>query len=186
MTTDYVFPAIYEFEHLNELDSVHTRRLFFPGGTSAGGSDGINVHVIPHNGVDWVGTFASGRLGSNASTGVWTTPNPTKLCIISQGQGYIVDALSPGACEPLPIFPIFAVRSSAKHRLLIFASYTELLAYGVMGVIWRTKRLSWDGLKLTSMTEDQLCGHFWDIRSESEQSFTVDLATGNDNGDIES
>ncbi|CAH2408761.1 hypothetical protein MES5069_70379 [Mesorhizobium escarrei] len=84
--------------------------------------------------------------------------------------------------ESLTIVPVIAVRSSVKYRLLIFVNNTELLAIGVNGEAWRTERISWDNLKLTTMTYDTICGVFWDIQTESEQGFTVDLATGTHSG----
>jgi hypothetical protein len=182
MMIETPFSHAFEFELVSELRSNHTKRLFYPGAIESGGHDGLNVHVIPHESDEWIGTFAFGHFGPKAITGICTTPSPTKLCVIAEGQAYLVDVVNPEACDSLRIIPVLAVRSSAKHRLLIFASHTELLAVGVDGIAWRKARLSWDSMKLTSMNDDKLCGVFWDIRSESEQGFTVDLATGRHTG----
>lgn len=182
MTAEHPFPAEYELECLEELRAGCNRRFFLPGGTSDGGHDGINVQVTPHDGPEWVGTFASGHFGSRTIAGLWTTPNRYSFCAVVEGQGYIVDVRDPQKCEAVPIVPVLAVRSSVKHQLLIFANHTELLAYGSAGIAWRTRRLSWDSLKLTTMSNDVLYGVFWDIRSESEQSFMVNLADGTHTG----
>jgi hypothetical protein len=173
-----LFPAAFGFERLSELPSRCVKRLFYPEANATGGHDGINVHIIPNQGEEWIGTFASGGFGPNTVSEVCSTPNPTKLCVIAEGQGYIVDVEHTDSWESVPIIPVLAVCSSAKHRLLIFANHTELVALGAEGIAWRTARLSWDSLKLTSMSEDELCGVFWDIRSDSQQSFTVNLENG--------
>jgi hypothetical protein len=72
-----------------------------------------------------------------------------------------------------------------KHGIIVFANFTELVAYGSQGLKWRTKRLTWDSMKVVEVTDDLLKGEFWDIRSESTQGFTVDLATGNHEGGID-
>lgn len=177
-----LFPVAFEFERLGELPASRVKRLFYPGATAAGGRDGLNVRVIPHRGEEWIGTFAAGGFGPKAVTEVCSTPNLNKLCVIAEGQGYIVDVEHPECCDSVPIFPVLALRRSTKHRLLIFANHTELLAVGDDGVAWRTTRLSWGSMKLTSMSEDELFGVFWDIRSESEQSFTVNLGNGTHTG----
>jgi hypothetical protein len=182
MMSTNLFPAAYEFERLAELPASRAKRLFYPGATAIGGRDGLNIHIIPHGGEEWIGTFAAGGFGPKSVTEVCHTPNPNKLCVVSEGQGYVLDVRHPKSCDSVPIFPVLALRSSAKHRLLIFANHTELLALGEQGVAWRTARLSWDSLKLTSMTDDELSGVFWDIRSESEQSFKVNLANGTHTG----
>lgn len=182
MMTEKSFPAAFEVELLNELRPSRNKRLFYPGAVETGGHDGLNLHVIPHEGEEWIGTFAFGGFRPRSITGVYTTPNPAKLCVIAEGQAYIVDVVHPKSCDILPIIPVLAVRSSAKHRLLIFANHTELLAIGIDGIVWKTARLSWDNMKLTSMNDDNIFGVFWDIRSESEMGFTVDLATGSHSG----
>lgn len=178
MTIEQPFPSAFELEVLSELSSGNTKRLFYPGAVASGGHDGLSVRVVPHEGEAWIGTFASGRFGHKTTTGVFATPDPTKLCVVVEGLAYIVDVANPEEHESAPIVPVIAVRSSAKYRLLIFANHTELLAIGVNGIAWRTKRLSWDSLKLAAMTDDTLSGVFWDIQSESEQGFTVNLADG--------
>lgn len=172
------FPTDFGFEVLNELASDNSRRLFFPGAGHLGGRDGLNIRVIPSDAEAWIGTFSFGRFGSKAVTGVFATPNPKKLCVVAKGQAYIVNVISPQDHECLSIIPVLDVRASLKHGLLIFANHTELLAMGSNGVAWRTGRLAWDSLRLTSMTDEILYGVFWDIQTESEQSFSVNLADG--------
>jgi hypothetical protein len=67
----------------------------------------------------------------------------------------------------------------------VFANFTEMLAYGEAGVKWRTKRLTWDGLKIVAVGDRTLIGEYWDIRAEAMQRFEVDLATGAARGGIE-
>lgn len=181
MITD-MFLAAFEFERLAELPTNPIKRLFYPGATSIGGRDGVHVHVTPHRGDEWIGVFAAGSSGQTAVTELCRTPNPKKLCVVANGQGYIVDAEHPELWDNVPIFPVLALRGSSKHQLLIFANHTEILAFGAGGIAWRTARLSWDSMTLTSMGEDEVSGVFWDIRSESEQSFTVNLLDGTHSG----
>src|SRR5690606_29175711 len=95
------------------------RRLFYPEGSEKGGHDGLNLHVAPYESEEWIGTFAFGGFGPRSITGVYTTPNPAELCVIAEGQAYRVDVRYPQTCDCLSIVPVLAVRSSAKHRLLI-------------------------------------------------------------------
>ena len=74
--------------------------------------------------------------------------------------------------------------NSAGHTdraqgVIVFANFTELVAYGPTGIRWRTKRLAWDSLKITEVTDTIIKGEFWDIRSDANSNFVVDLATGN-------
>lgn len=178
MITSYPFPLHCEPKILSELVPSNIKHFYYPGAIESGGHDGLTVRVNPNKGDAWIGTFASGKFGPKTVSGIFSTPDPARLCVVSEGQAYIVDVTSPTVYETLPLIPIIAVRDSEKHQLLIFANHTELLAIGSNGIAWRTERLSWDGLRLTQITDDVICGTFWDIQTESEQSFTVDLATG--------
>jgi len=184
MIIEQPFPSSFKFEVLSELRAANPRRWFYPGANESGGQDGVNVQIVPSEGEKWIGTFAFGRFGAKSITGVFTTPNPDELCVVSEGQAFMVDATRPKKWESLPIIPVIAVRSSKEQQLLIFANHTELLAIGDNGIAWRTGRLSWDSLKLTGITNEAIHGVFWDIQTESEQSFSVDLVTGAHSGGV--
>jgi hypothetical protein len=50
--------------------------------------------------------------------------------------------------------------------------------------VWKTKRLTWDSMEITEVTDAFIKGEFWDIRREATANFTVDLATGLHQGGI--
>jgi len=99
-------------------------------------------------------------------------------------KGYLVSASTPTTWEPICVTPIIDVRSILIHRVIVFANFTELVAYGQTGTKWRTKRLTWDSLKITEVTDAFIKGEFWDIRREEMASFVVDLETGAHTGGI--
>ncbi|NNC03913.1 hypothetical protein HJC10_13795 [Corallococcus exiguus] len=69
--------------------------------------------------------------------------------------------------------------------IVVFAGLTEMVAYGAEGLRWRTKRLSWDGLKIVRVTEHAIIGEYWDMRTGATRTFEVDLATGAQKGGVE-
>lgn len=178
---DSSFAATFGLEILMDL-SGQGLRYFYPGAVDVGGRDGINVRVSPAHGENWTATFAFGRFGPKSVTGLFTTPNPSMFCVISEGQAYLVSSTDPSVYECLSLVPVLEVRSSVKHQLLIFANHTELVAVGANGIAWRTARLSWDNLKLTTMSDDTIEGAFWDIQTESERTFRVSLSDGSHTG----
>lgn len=70
------------------------------------------------------------------------------------------------------------VRSIKQQEIIVFANYTELLAYDKFGIKWRTERLAYDGFKIIEVTDSYLKGEFWNIRNEANDIFEVDLVTG--------
>jgi hypothetical protein len=184
--TDFAFAANYECEILEELPGAGAiNRLFFPGGCSSGGADGILVRVTPATGDPWIGTFAFGDHGPKGVSRVLAMPDPDKLCVVAMGAGYIVSVSHPQNWAPIEATPVIAIRVIPKRELVVFANLTELLAYGPEGVRWRTRRLSWDDLNLIEVTEQSIIGEYWDLPSAAIRRFGVELASGASRGGID-
>jgi hypothetical protein len=183
-TIDTTFAHLYECEQLIESPKLSSPHFYYPGASTQGGRDGILVRVRPEKGEPWLGTFAFGQEASKSASGILSMPSPHQFCVVATGAGYIVAANVPTTWEAVQATPIIDVRSVRAQGLIVFATYTNLVAYGRTGLKWRTKRLSWDNLKITEVTDTFIKGEFWDIRSEAMDTFTVDLATGNHQGGI--
>jgi hypothetical protein len=179
---DRTFAHEYECEVQPNLDGREGKRYYFPGATSSGGQDGITVRVVPHQAEPWIGTFAFGKIVPNGLSGVFTTPNTKRLLVVAKGDGYLITTDNPEQWERVATIPTTDVRSIEKQEIMVLASFTNLVAYNHAGVFWKTKQLSWDNLKIVSVTELELTGEFWDIRTESKQRFIVDLKTGTASG----
>lgn len=183
--SDFTFPADYKCEVLEEIPGSGTLdRHFFPEGQTMGGADGVLVRVSPATGEPWIGTFAFGRYGPKGASMVLSMPDPAKLCVVARGAGYIVSASDPQIWERIGVVPIIAVRAIPEVGIVVLANFTELLAYGLEGVRWRTERLSWDSLNLIEVTEHSIIGEYWDIREDGMRRFEVDLASGTSRGGI--
>lgn len=186
MQVTMTFPTNYQCDLLEELPQPEgVRHLYFPGATTVGGADGVLIRVEPTSHATWIGTFAYGKLSPKGVTNVFSMPDPNCLCVVARGQGYMVPASEPTTYQDVAFHPIMDVRILPKHGLIVFANFTELLAYDASGIRWRTKRLAWDSLKITEVTEDIIRGEFWDIRSEQSSSFVVNLQTGDHQGGAE-
>lgn len=181
---DTTFPHSYTCEWLSETPGVALAHYYYPGATRNGGRDGVLVEVRPDHGQGWLGTFAFGRVTPKGVSGIFTLPDPNRFCVVSKGEGYIVSAAAPMAWEAVLATPIIDVRPVQARGIIVFASFTELVSYGPTGVDWRTKRLAWDNLRITEVTDTFVKGEYWDIRSGATASFVVDLATGAHQGGI--
>ena len=174
MIFDLELPHEYELgiedELLNGLDV-----RYFSESDSQSGSDGIIVKVGGASKRSWLGIFA---FGMGTFSGVFAMPEKKTFCTVSRGIGYIVPVEFPEFWKMAECFPIVDVRVSVKHNIVIFADCTGLIAYGEMGLLWRTNRLAFDGLKITGITGNFVVGEYFDIRTEKIESFRVDLFNG--------
>jgi hypothetical protein len=124
-------------------------------------------------------TFALGFADPSLPHGIWSCPNPEELCAIAGGYAYIVQAENPAQWLQIPYRPVASVHPIAEHDLLIFTSFHRLWALGPKGHAWETARLSWEGIRVTEIADRKLHGFGWDIQTDAEVAFTVDLTTGN-------
>jgi hypothetical protein len=172
----------FDCKHLDELPSAPWRHYYFPGGTAESGGDGHIVQVVPHSNESWIGTFAFGNLSPKGKSGLYTWPDPEILCVVSQGQGYLVHVDEPTNYEMIRVDPVLDLIPVAARKIVVFANYTELIAYGKSGPEWVTDRLSWEGIKLIRVTTDYIEGEVWDPRVEANVGFKVDLSNGRHEG----
>ncbi len=173
------FPHHYPIRERTELPtSDPLPRYYYPGASREGGRDGLLLEIHPDAGAPWLGVFAFGHVSPKGVSGVFTTPNPHRLCVVARGGGYLVSADDPTSWEPVKATPVLDVRPVRAQRLLVFADYTEPMAYGEAGLRWRTGRLAWDGLTITEVTDKSIRGEFWDPPKGTTGTFSVDLETG--------
>lgn len=180
---DESFPRNYECEPLDEMTSGE--RFYYPGASTQGGGDGPIVRVIPYSGDPWVGVFAFGKNApKDGATGVFTFLDPDVVCVVAHGDGYLVQVDNPRDWKAIEVYPICIVMPVVSRNIIVFANHTELTALGRSGAVWKTKRLAWNEMKITRVTDDFIEGETWDIRSEEDVSFRVDVSTGEHTGGI--
>ena len=126
---------------------------------------------------------ALGFADPSMPTGLYSCPNPQELCAVAGGYAYIVDAAAPERCTHIALRPVVEVLPLPDHALLLFAGFHSILAWGREGRAWQTARLSWEGLRLidiraTADGTSQLHGLGWNMHTDKEVEFVVDLSTG--------
>jgi hypothetical protein len=115
-------------------------------------------------------------------TGLFSCPNPDELCAIAGGYAYIIDTIAPERSTHIPLKPVAAIKPLATHNLLLFAGFHSILAWSTQGQAWQTQRLSWEGIRITSIEGNTLHGTGWNLLTDQEVPFTVDLLTGHHQG----
>lgn len=137
------------------------------------------LSVVPDRCSPWTGTFDAGPEGLSE---VCATPNPDVVCVVAKGQGYWVPVDHPAKYEAIPSMPIINVFSSTEHGIIVFQDHTRLVGYEKSGFLWKTERLTWDGLEIDEVTDSQIKGTGWDSPQDCRVAFSVDLFTGQSEG----
>src|SRR4030067_33189 len=103
--------------------------------------------------------------------------------VVGGGDAFFVGVSSPRSCAEVPSVPIIDVLAIHDPPLLLLESLTDLSAVGRGGLAWSTARISWDGMKILSVSSRTLMGQAWDPGTGTFKDFSVNPRHGiNDAG----
>jgi hypothetical protein len=145
-----------------------------PGEEDALARGALWLDIKPANAGNFLAQCALGFAGLGVATGVWPTPDPDALLAMAGGYGYRIDTTAPDQSRLLPLRPVVSVHPTPNalvltgfHTLYILEANTE----------WESRRLSWEGLTITSIEDNKVHGTGWHMRTDRELPFTLNLAT---------
>jgi hypothetical protein len=134
--------------------------------------------VRPAGGGQYLVTCALGFRDPTMPTGVFGCPDADQICAVAGGYAYVASAATPETCVQVGMKPVVEVHEAVLAGLLLFVGFHTILAWGRAGVVWETGRLSWEGVRVTTVTRDEAVGLGWDLRGDVEVEFRVDLRDG--------
>jgi hypothetical protein len=164
-----------------------SRHFIYPAAVEEVERGALEVLIQPmlvhrDGGAAFLATCALGFRDPAAPTGIWAMPDPDWLCAISGGYAYLIDVAAPERFVHLryrPVLEVLPAPLGDGHRdLILFAGHTSVLAWGRDGEAWESPRLSWEGLTHLRVDGDVLRGEGWDMRTDKDLPFALDLATG--------
>ena len=151
------------------------------------------------SGQPFLATCALGFRDPAVPTGIWSMPHPDCLCAVSGGYAYLIDTMRPEQFTMLRYRPVLDVlpyapdsfrrlpenlRSAAEKQhslsdgLLLFVSHHSAMAWGRDGEVWESDRLSWEGITNLRIEGNLLRGEGWDLTTDKDLPFALDLETG--------
>ena len=178
-TVDLTFAHEWTAEILEARPLILPRRQFvYPKQAEEVERGALEVMVRPVGAEPFLGTFALGFSDPAAPTGLWSCPDAKWMCAVSGGYAYLVNTEQPEEFAQVEYRPVLEVRALKEQELLLFAGHYALAAWGMRGKAWQTGRLSWEGLQITAIEGRWLRGVGWDMRTDRDVPFKIDLETG--------
>jgi hypothetical protein len=74
--------------------------------------------------------------------------------------------------------PVLEVRAAVEAGLLLFVGHHGILAWGAGGQAWKSEKLSDEGVTVSFIEGGLLHGRGWNMMTDKETRFTLDLKTG--------
>lgn len=138
----------------------------------------LEVLVRPEGAQAFLATCALGFRDPAAPTGLWSTPNSNELCAVSGGYAYMIDTTAPERFTMISYRPVLQVLSAVAQGLMLFVGHHSILAWGAQGQAWESEKLSDEGVSVSGFANGVLRGSGWEVLSDLEQPFALDLRTG--------
>jgi hypothetical protein len=156
------------------------RHFVYPASAEEVERGALEVLVRPasQSAQPFLATCALGFNDPAAPTGLWSAPNPLEFCAVSGGYAYILDTTEPENFTMIAYRPVLQVLAATADNLLLFVGHHSILAWGLHGQAWESKKLSDEGITIASIEPRTLHGRGWDLLTDKENPFTLDLSTG--------
>jgi hypothetical protein len=157
-----------------------SRHFVYPRDVEEVERGALEVFIRPHAPAEqpFLATCALGFRDPAAPTGLWSTPNPVEICAVSGGYAYLIDTTAPQRFTMIPYRPVLEVRPLLANDLLLFVGHHDLLAWGRDGEAWQSEKLSDEGVTISSIKGNLLHGQGWNLMTDKETPFALDLETG--------
>lgn len=126
----------------------------------------------------FLATCALGFRDPAVPSGLWSAPKPEEICAVAGGYAYLIDATAPERFAMIPYRPVLAIWPAVAEGLLLFVGHHSILAWGRDGQAWESEKLSDEGVTIAGIEKGVLRGVGWEMRTDREKPFAVDLRTG--------
>jgi hypothetical protein len=181
------FPHDWGVEVLKTPPLIAPARQFVYPQQIAGEEDtlargALQLMVRPASGGTFLATCALGFTNPAMPTGVFACPNPKEMCAVAGGYAYVVDTVQPERSTHVALKPVVEVLPLLAQGLLLFVGFHSIMAWERHGLAWESARLSWEGVRITSIDGDVLHGMGWNLMTDQEVAFSLDLLTGRHRG----
>lgn len=177
---DLTFPHAWRAEILAARPAILPARHFvYPHAVEEVERGALEVMVRPDpSGAPFLATCALGFRDPVVPSGIWATPNPLEICAVSGGYAYMIDTTAPERFTMLPYRPVLQVLPAMSDGLLLFVSHRSVLAWSVQGEAWQSPKLSDEGVTIVAIQNGNLRGLGWNMTTDKETAFTLELQTG--------
>lgn len=165
------------FRIVDGLPTSGPLALGFPEEFARLGREGLVVEFESPRGT-WTGNFERGLGGLDLAR---AHPNGRDVVVLSRGDCWIVDPERRSANQILGAVEALLDVEDPPGFVLNCQGIT-LARIGPAGLLWRTRRLSWDGFDRLEIAGGELTGVAWSAPEDRWIPFEVDLRTGRSNG----
>jgi hypothetical protein len=180
VTVDMSFPRHWQAEVLPARPVIlPARHYVYPRQAEEVERGALEVMVRPvDDAQQFLATCALGFRDAAVPTGLWSTPKPEEICTVAGGYAYLIDTTAPERFTMIPYRPVLRVMPAVDAGLLLFVGHRSILAWGCDGQAWESEKLSDEGVTITAIEGLVMRGSGWQLLTDKETAFAIDLRSG--------
>ncbi len=178
-----LFPHTWSAEVLAQPPLIAPARQFtYPkrvlGEDDAMARRALLLNVMPASSGFFLATCALGFRDPAMPSGIFSCPRANDLLAVAGGYAYLIDTLAPDHCLHVPLRPVTKVLPAPEAGLILLAGFHTVAALDTNGLLWESAKLSWEGVTLGDVRDGKLNGTGWNMHTNRDVPFAIDLATG--------
>lgn len=166
------------FELLAGLPPYGDPAIPFPPEWGRLGREGTVVRLHSNTGQTWIANLQRGIEGI---TDAFAHPDGRRVVVLSRGDLWLLDPDNRSA-ESAGVAIEAAWLVSAPSGFVFSRQGFAFLRLAPEGILWHTRRLSWDGFDAVELTSTHIRGKAWNAIDDLWNDFEVDLVTGRSTG----
>jgi len=152
----------------------------FPQDGTRAHSEGQVVRFLPDTTEAWIGNF---QRSGNGPDLVLEFFDSRKVLVVAGGEPYLVDPRT-RTCSDFAIPNISQVLEVPDLDLMIFGDGLGFVGINSAGVLWKSPRISWDGMRNVRVEGAKLYGEAFTPDGDSWHHFELNLSDGTCEGSI--
>jgi len=180
-TVDLTFPRAWRATILaDNPNTLPARHYIYPTEVEEVERGALEVQIKSsiQGAQTFLATCALGFRDQAVPTGIWACPRKEEICAVSGGYAYIIDTAAPENFTMIEMRPVLEVRVVVPQGLLLFIGHHAIHAWSADGLAWESEKVSDEGIKITDIAGGILHGKGWEMKTDKEVPFAVDLLTG--------
>ena len=153
-----------------------------PGEEDAMNRGALLLDVKPAASPNFLATCALGFREISLPTGIFACPHPDHLLALAGGYAYLIDTQSPRPLRPSSPPPRHPDPPCPCRRLILLAGFHNVLALDANGFAGNPRASAGKASPSPHTDAQHLHGTGWNMHTDREVPFTVDLLTGEHTG----